>query len=93
MLRVCTLSIIERLPECQNARSALNSRAVQDLRAQLQKDVKILMDATKARSALNTPMDGVVAFEGAFMDMSTQEASVVLEYMNGGSLEDVIKEV
>jgi serine/threonine protein kinase len=68
-------------------------RSVQDLRAQMQKDVKILMDVTKARSALNTPLDGMVAFEGAFMDTNTQEASIVLEYMNGGSLEDVIKEV
>lgn len=64
---------------------------VQELRAQMRKDVSILMDATRARCAAAAPMDGLVAFEGAFMDAGSEQASIVLEYMNGGSLEDVLK--
>ena len=68
-------------------------RRAQELRAQMRKDVSILMDATRARAAAAAPMDGLVAFEGAFMDTGSEQASIVLEYMDGGSLEDVLKHV
>jgi hypothetical protein len=59
----------------------------------MKKDVSILMDATKAKGCLETPMEGLVAFEGAYMNDVTQEVAIVLEYMNGGSLADTLRRV
>ena len=78
--------------------SAMNCRKpvqkkMQELSKQMKKDVSILMDAAQASSALKQPLEGLVTFEGAYMNAQTQEACIVLEYMDGGSLEDVLKQV
>ena len=66
---------------------------VQGRKHQMQKDTKTLMDAAKAASSLDTPMEGLITFEGAFKDEETEKVTIVLEYMNGGSLADIIKQV
>eukprot|EP00892_Ulva_mutabilis_P011098 jgi/Ulvmu1/8360/UM042_0066.1 len=65
-----------------------------NMKEQMKKDIKVLMDVSRAADGPGAAaMDGLVRFEGAFLSQATQEATIVLEYMNGGSLEDVKRRV
>lgn len=67
---------------------------LQNMKQQMKKDIKVLMDVSRAADGPGAAaMDGLVRFEGAFLSPATQEATIVLEYMNGGSLEDVKRRV
>lgn len=64
------------------------------MKEQMKKDIKVLMDVSRAADGPGAAaMEGLVRFEGAFLSAATQEATIVLEYMNGGSLEDVKRRV
>mmetsp|Transcript_26963 Transcript_26963/g.86629 ORF Transcript_26963/g.86629 Transcript_26963/m.86629 type:complete len:433 (+) Transcript_26963:653-1951(+) len=54
-------------------------------RGQLMKEIRILMDAE--------PCEGLVTFFGAFFRPVDSQISVVLEYMDGGSLADILPKV
>lgn len=70
------------------------SCALQNMKEQMKKDIKVLMDVSRAADGPGAAaMEGLVRFEGAFLSPATQEATIVLEYMNGGSLEDVKRRV
>jgi serine/threonine protein kinase len=62
------------------------------MQQQMKKDVKVLMDASRAADGpAAAEMDGLVRFEGAYL--SEDKVAIVLEYMNGGSLEDIKRQV
>ena len=66
--------------------------AVQDLRDQMHNDVKVLIDATTSLDGRDfTP--GLIKFYGAYHIKSTGQIAIVLEYMSGGSLADILLKV
>ena len=88
--RQCTIATIKLASTLRNPKTLA---CVQQLRKQMKKDVRILLDATRAAASLAAPPRGLVAFEGAFARHEEQEVAIVLEYMNGGSLEDLLRKV
>ena len=71
--------------EC-GSRACVCMRALQDTRHQMLNDLKALIDAPK-----NIP--GLVSFYGAYHVPESGQISIVLEYVDGGSLADVLAKV
>jgi serine/threonine protein kinase len=60
----------------------------QDKRQQLLKEIKTLCEAQQASAS-----HGLVEFYGAFYAPESGQVSIALEYMDGGSLADIVRVV
>lgn len=65
-----------------------SSCVTQDKRQQLLKEIKTLCEAQHA-----TANNGLVEFYGAFYAPDSGQVSIALEYMDGGSLADIVRVV